>query len=296
MVADPRTVLARRLLPSLAAGTLSPFWTTTARRWVAASPELSAEYEALRRAEHVASGHSQPLSAAQRDVVRAMLFASLDASLDAPGADHAHTTSHAASHRPALVSGIAGALACASLALFVVVAPDVSVEDDLRARGAKIEKDAVGVKVTCLAADGSRVLDSATAGARQSGARLSCTHGALLAFATTNLGAEERHIFVVGIGPGGEPRWYAPFGKDGAAQRAQPGEVDVVLPLLADTRTMPADDAVTLHVLVSDEAIDGESLARQLARATLPLDKLDRLPVDVPVQARIDVSFGAVAP
>jgi hypothetical protein len=101
-------------------------------------------------------------------------------------------------------------------------------------------------------------------------------------------------MFVVGVGPQGDLRWYAPFNKGGAARAVAPGEVDTVLPELADTSAMPQDGHVTLHVLVSDEAFDAGMIERQLNRARVPLGSLaalDRLPVDVPLQARIDLTF-----
>lgn len=273
---DPRHLVARLLLPRLAAGALSPGWARVVMGWVRSSPTLRAEYEALRAAERVLAGDRRAVSASQREMLRALI-------LPEPAAPPR-----------AAMPALSGARAAASLALFVVVKP--AQVDDLAARSARMAEEPLGVKVSCVEANGARVIDTATGGARQSGARLDCPKGSLLAFSTTNLAADARHLFVVGIAPSGEPRWYAPFARDARAQPLAPGLVDQVLPVLADTRAMPDDPRVSLFVLVSDRPFDGALVAEKLARSArggLLLDRVERLPVDVPWQARIDMSVSA---
>lgn len=271
---DPRRLLARLLLPRLVAGALSPGWARLVMGWVRGSPSLLAQYEALRAAERVAVGDRQALSAAQRAVLLALI---VPEPVEPPRA-----------FAPAL----SGALAATSLALFFLVKPPA--DGDLAARTARLAEEPLGVKVSCVDAQEGRVLAIATGGARQTGARLACPKGSLLGFTTTNLASDVRHLFVVGIAPGGALRWYAPFSRDAHAHRLAPGHAGEVLRTLADTRPMPDDASVSLFVLVSDRPFDGrvveEKLERSIARGLL-LDRLDRLPIDVPWQARIDMQM-----
>jgi hypothetical protein len=54
--------------------------------------------------------------------------------------------------------------------------------------------------------------------------------------------------------------------------------------------SLPAN--VTLHLLLSDEPFSSADVENRLSaaeRAAVPLQNLERLPVDVPVQARLTV-------
>ncbi len=268
------------LLPRYAAGTLSPFLARRVRAALAADPALAAAYDALRRAERAASG--QPLSSGQRETLEALLFSG-PLSGESPA--------------PAVARGRVGwsawgsALAAAAVVAFAVVRVDPPAHGPgsvgaLEARGAHIAKDPVGVKVSCLTRDNA-IVDTATAGARRALDVLRCPASSLLAFSTTNLSHETRQVFVVGVAPDGSRRWYAPF--TGASVAVGPGVIDNVLPSLADTLGMPGGD-VTLFVLVSDTAFSADQLERQLKKSALPLGHLDRLPVDVPLQARIELT------
>lgn len=286
-----RRFLASKLLPQLAGGALPGWFSRTLHAAVRDDPELGARYDALRRIERAASGHSG-VSRAQADLLENLV---LDA-VAAPSPQRSRSLG---------LSAGAGALAACALLVFAVIPPrmddDVSAAfpvGELAARSARLEREPLGVKVTCLHADpqnaaAASVVDTATAGARQSGDVLTCPRGSLVAFATTNLGAEARHVFVVGIGPRGDRRWYAPFDKGASATLVPPGQVDAVLPTLADTAGMPPDSRVSLFVLLSDQPFEASAIERQLessARKGVPLQSLERLPlVDVPLQARIDV-------
>lgn len=278
---DPRHLLARSLLPRYAAGNLpSPLRNWVGRR-LQHDAELAARYDALRRAERVAA-KGAPLSAGQVDLLESAI-------LDAVAGAGAPQRSRV---RGSLVPGL---LAAAAVSLFVVVARPPAGDDarfgvgDLAARGAALQQHPLGIKVACVMNEA--VIDSASAGARDSGDVLRCGKGGLLAFSTTNLAGETRHVFVVGIAKDGSRRWYAPFDKDGGSVIMPAGQVDALLPTLADTSTMPGDD-VALFVLLSDEAFSGRDVERQLAsseRGGTPLGRLERLPVSVPLQGRIEL-------
>lgn len=281
-----RFALTRRLLPRLVAGTLPGWVARLVHRWMREDAALSTLYDAERRAEE-----TDKLSAAQLDLLESLV---LDAS-----AQSSRLRGLGGLGVP-LVAG--GALAATAALLFVVTRAGINDDvrrihvGDLDARGQKLASAPLGVKVTCLSADAKRVLDEATAGARQSGARLDCPLGSVLAFSTTNLSNESRHLFIVGVAADGARRFYSPFYQEGAALEMAPGAKDTPLAALADTRNMPKDDVVSLFVLVSDEAFDGGDIERQLARAEsrgVPLKSVDRLPVDVPIQSRIDMHLGA---
>jgi hypothetical protein len=286
-----RRSLTWMLLPRLAAGTLPGWLARPLHEAVRTDGELGRAYDALRRAERAAAAPAAApaaVTAAQRDLLEALV-------LGGP------TAAPARARRFAL-PGAAAALAAAAVVGFVVLRP--AGDDggdrafplgDLAARSERLHAEPLGVKVSCVrTVDGeNQVVGSATAGARQSGDVLSCPHGSLLAFSTTNLGAETRHMFVVGVGEDGARRWYAPFDRDAAATAVPAGQVDAVLPTLADTSSMPADARLSLFILISDEPFDAAAVERQLASSALrgvPLSRLERLPLmDVPLQGRIDV-------
>jgi hypothetical protein len=181
-------------------------------------------------------------------------------------------------------------MAAAAVAVFLALprAPGEEVQADvLTSRGGD---DALGVRVRCLleGAAGPSVVDTAAAGARTPVAALHCPRGGLLAFSTTNLSETDQHVFVVGLTSAGERRWLAPFTAGGRSAWAPAGAIDQPLDIVADTTQLP-DDIAALHVLIGPRPFDGDSVERQLARSPqLPLGKLGRLPVDIPVQARIE--------
>jgi hypothetical protein len=265
-----------RLLPRYVAGTLPPFLARRVQAAIDRDLDLAAAYDSLRRAERRASGRS--LSTAQKDRIEAALFAS---------------PSPAAARSPMLRLLPAFAAVAAAVCFVVVRAPEEKYGvGDLASRGVKISSAPVGVKVTCLDAKGAQVLGSATAGARRAMDVLTCPQSSLLAFSTTNLGKETRHVFVVGVAADGSRRWYAPFSPGAASVAVAPGVVDDVLSSVADTSGMVAGP-VSLYVLVSDQPFSADDVEHALARGQksgVPLGHLDRLPVDfVPLQARIDV-------
>lgn len=150
----------------------------------------------------------------------------------------------------------------------------------------------VGARVRCLSRDGARVLDDAEAGPRAPADRLACPADALLTFSLTNLDERPRHVFAVGIGEDGRLLWYEPFGPTGAAIEVAAGEVDRSLEVAADLSRLPRQERATVHLLFSDHAIDGAWLKRNLAgaaRAGVLSPALERLPVDVQDQARVEL-------
>ena len=281
-----RSALARRLLPRLVAGTLPVWAARLVHAWVREDAQLTALYDAERRAET----NDNQLSSSQLELIESLILA-----------DHNHVDGSLSRRVPAFVAG--GALAAAAAVLFLVVRTPTDAErgqhisvGDLEARGQRLASAPLGVKVTCLSSDAKRVLGTATAGARQSGGRLACPLGSVLAFSTTNLAQEPRHLFVVGVAGDGKLRFYSPFDEAGASLLMPPGKSDALLSTLADTKNMPKDDGVSLFVLVSDKAFDARDIERQLARAEkkgVPLKSVDRLPIDVPIQSRIDMLLDA---
>jgi hypothetical protein len=284
----PLALVAHALLPRYAAGTLPRPLARFVRDALDADPALAAAYTALRRAERAAA-HGAHTSAGQRDLLEAALFA------NAPTPSLRPTTRRA----PALFAPLA---ACASLAVFAMVsgsqtqpvsthAVGTHAVGDLAARSAAVAADPLGVKVTCV--HDERVVDTATAGARRPSDALTCPPDAMLAFSLTNLGPHERHVFVVGLTPSGATRWYAPFDRTSTSVRAHAGRDNHVLPVLGDMRGMPADEHVTLHVLLSDQPFAARDVERQLdaARARgVPVGNIEKLPLpDIPLQARVDM-------
>ncbi len=292
---DPRRLLAQALLPRYATGALPRPLRALVRRHLESDAELAAVYQALRRAERAAA-HGAELSAGQLDLIEANL-------LDAIERQPAHTSAHMGRvprSWGAAWAGAAwsGALAAGALGILFVLARPAGHDaspfgvGDLAARAAALQEHPLGVSVACVLGD--VVIDSASAGARDSGDTLRCAKGGLLAFSTTNLAGEVRHVFVVGIAKDGARRWYAPFDKGASSVAVPAGQVGQLLPTLADTSALPDDD-VTLFVLLSDQPFTGADVERQLAaseRRGVPLGHLERLPVGVPLQGRIDVVRG----
>lgn len=294
---SPRSVLARLLLTRYAGGTLPHALAELVRRALDEDPVLAAAYTALRRGERAAAGGAHT-SAAQRELLEATLFASTAVPSLAPVARDGM--------RRAPVAWFAPLAACASLAIFVMVSDSADTAGTradthavgshavgtLAARSAALSRDPLGVKVSCV--HGKRVVDTATAGARRPSDALTCPADAMLAFSLTNLGSDERFVFVVGVAQDGGTRWYAPFDRAARAVRAQAGRDDEVLPVLGDMRGMPNDDHVTLHVLLSDRPFEARDLERQLAAARqrgVPIGSVEKLPLpDIPLQARVEMT------
>jgi hypothetical protein len=280
-------VIAARLLPRYASGTLPGVLRRFVRDVLAADADLAARYHLLRRLERQARGNDAALSAAQEDVILAGVLDGLDGDRS--------TVATASSLR---LSTWSGALAAAAAVAFVVVAPGPDGPGagtdpaplGLQARG-DLDDAPLGLRVRCVDGSGARVLDDATAGARQKVGALSCVDDGLLAFSLTNLSQHERFVFVVGVADDGRVVYLPPFAEDARALPVPPGAVDVVVDRLAP---MPVLDTagLTLHVLVDDAPFSGAEIGRRLQAASvaaLPLSSLDRLPVDVDVQARLNV-------
>lgn len=157
---------------------------------------------------------------------------------------------------------------------------------------------AVGVRVRCVSSDqGSplKVLGDAAVAPGAVGPDIECPNDGRLLFSVTNLSREPRHLFVVGIAESGDARWYAPFDEQRRSVLVQPGAVDRALDALATTSAMPRDERVTLHALFAPNEISGATVAQalQAARASgLALGSLDRVPVHVEQQARIELRRG----
>lgn len=278
-----RSAFARLLLSRYAGGTLPRALAQLVRGALDEDPSLADAYTALRRAERAAAGGAHT-SAGQRDVMEAALLGSLPSPV-----------ATVQPHPRASNAVFAPLAACASLAIFAMVSDTQAVGSHavgtLAARSAALAQDPLGVKVTCV--HGDRVVDTATAGARRASDALTCPADAMLAFSLTNLGRDERFVFVVGVANDGGTRWYAPFDRAAKSVRAEAGRDDVVLPVLGDMRGMPDDDHVTLHVLLSDRPFAAPDIERQLdaaKRRGMPIGSVDKLPLpDIPLQARVDM-------
>ena len=276
--------IAARLLPRYASGTLPGVLRRLVQDALAADANLAARYHLLRCLERAARGDDASVSAAQEDVILAGVLDALDRERS--------TVTTASSLR---LSTWSGALAAAAAVAFVVVAPGPTPTPDTAATGLQSRGDSdeapLGLRVRCVDGSGSRVLDDATAGARQKVGSLSCVDDGLLAFSLTNLSARERFVFVVGVDEAGRAVSLPPFGEGAPALLVAPGAVDVVVEHLAPMPVL-GDGGLTLHVLVDDAPFTGADVGRRLqaAHATaLPLSSLDRLPVDVEVQARVNL-------
>jgi hypothetical protein len=268
-----RRVLAAWLLPRYASGGLPGPLRRLVARTLDDDDVLVQRYELLRRAERVA-GKNDGLSAGQSDLLLASIFDDV-------------TLHERPARAPALTTWMPALGAAASVALLVLVAKPTSTDGaqgDLTARAALLEQAPLGVRIRCVAHD--QVLGEATSGARQTGMALACPADGLLAFSTTNLSKSARHAFVVAIDAHGDARFLPPFSADASSVAMAPGTTDEVLPTLAPV----PDGDVTLFVLLSDTPLQGADVERSLQqakRAAVSLDKLERLPLDVPVQARV---------
>lgn len=276
-----------RVLVAYATGRLPRFLARRVAARLAHDVELAAAYDALMRAERVAGG--TPLTSSQRERLASAILDSVTSTSTSTSTSASTSTADSLARRllgrgaPFAVVGAAAAV------LFVVVREPES--GGLTPRGDHGQRELVGVKATCLSPDGARIVDTATVGAVRHADRLDCPGGSLIAFSTTNTGSVDRHVFVVGVTASGERRWYSPFGESSSV-RVPAGAADDVLSPVADTRGMSAEP-VTLHVLISDEPFSAREVERQLATAVergMSVGRADRLPVDVRVQARIDLS------
>ena len=281
------STLARMLLSRYAGGTLPRVMAQLVRDALAVDPALAEAYTALRRGERAAAGGAHT-SASQRDLLEAALI-----------------TSGARTNGPNRSILFAPLAACASLAIFVIVSDTQTVGTHavgprsvgthavgtLAARSAALAQDPLGVKVSCVHEE--RVVDTATAGARRPSDALTCPADAMLAFSLTNLGQDERFVFVVGVAKDGGTRWYAPFDRTASSVRAAAGRDDEVLPVLGDMRGMPNDEHVTLHVLLSDAPFEARDVERQIVSAQrrgVPIGSVEKLPLpNIPLQARVDM-------
>lgn len=271
------------LLPRYAAGSLPGPLRHLVQRALARDVELAAQYDAMRRAERVLAGGAG-LSAGQLD----LLLAGVLEQTDAATAATARQAAGGAAWMPA-------SLAAAAAVVFVVTGTSTPSTTEhrglgeLTARSALMESAPLGMRVRCVVND--RVVGDATAGARQTGGDLDCGATGLLAFSTTNLATSTRHGFVVGVNDdSGERVWLAPFPRGSSARVMAPGVADELVDVLTPMASLPAN--LTLHLLLSDEpfsSADVESRLSAAERAAVPLKNLERLPVDVPVQARLTV-------
>ncbi len=273
--------LVDRLLVAYATGRLPSFVARRVRAQLNADPELAAMYDALCRAERVAA--SAALTHGQRE---RLALAVLDGS-EALRGTHVSITKRLMAH----AAPVTLAAAAAGLFLFVGTGDGLTARSASGAGNAAHERAPLGVKATCLSADGVRLIDSATVGAARTADRLTCPAGSLIAFSTTNMGDQARHVFVVGVTAAGERRWYQPFGE--AASVAVPaGTVDQVLSPVADTRGM-GTEPVSLHVLITDTPLSAREVENELSAAIdrgMSVGRAERLPIDVALQARIELT------
>jgi len=254
-----------------------------ARTIVRRDATLLAAYDDARAIEALASGSA--LGTAERALVRSRV---LDETARAPASR---------ARRPALV-GLSFAAATAAVVLVVARPVDDDVlepmaRDALVARGVESAPPMLGVRARCLDKDGARVVDVGEAGPRAPLGALRCPTDGLLSFAFTNLGERAAHAFVVGLADD-DVRWYAPFLAQSSSIEVPAGARDQLVSTLADTGALSDVAHVTLYALFSDEAFDAVTVRNALLRAKergLLSTSLDRLPVPVAWQARIEVSI-----
>jgi hypothetical protein len=85
--------------------------------------------------------------------------------------------------------------------------------------------------------------------------------------------------------------WLPPFTQQSEALRLPANSVDEVLSHLTPMSALD-NDIATLLVVFSEKPFSGIKLSRQLGqlqRSALPLSKMDKLPLDFPIQARVKV-------
>lgn len=278
MTAPKLSFVKRALLSRLLAGSLPPALAARLHRRLARDPAWLSAYEGLRRAERQAAGAvditEQQLALFERIVVA-------EASQQAPVEVRASR-------------GAVFGLAAAAAAVAVFAALPTGRDDDWATRGVTAAGPKVGLKVRCLSADERtpRLVSESVLSPEQVPGALDCPEDGVLAFSVTNLDEAPRHVFLVGVNEKDEIRWYAPFEASGRSVAVRAGEVDRVLETLAELDDLPKE-RVTLFALFADAPLDGAALEARLKDARtrgLPLSRLDRLPVGVPLQARAELS------
>ena len=258
-------------------------------RRIARDPIWSAEYNALRHIERLASGRA--LGTAQREQIESRLFAALPKILP-----DTKPTSVAA---PAFALSAAAAAAITFFAVQAPVAPptgDNSSNPEVptwTARGAQAR--AVGARLRCLDTTSQAIVDDAETGPRADVDVLRCRRGDALAMSFTNLTSQEAYALVVGIGADGGVRILPPFSADGGAVSIPAGAVEEVLPMLADTTGLPDEARTSLFVAFADKPMPVESILQLIRDANargLPLQALEHLPLPAGVQqGRVDVRW-----
>lgn len=265
-----RRMLTRLLLDGRAPARLLLF----IHRRMRADVAWHAHYDALRHVE-LASAR-EDFGPAQTDLVERMIMAQLPSEQG---------------RRPLL--GLLAAAGAAAALLLVLRPPSSHDGVPWTERGAD---RAVGVRVRCIghasAEGGQGVVAEAEVAPGVARGGLACPRDALLSFSVTNRADEQRHVFVVGLSPAGDLRWYAPF-VEGASSAPMPaGAIDELLPVVADTRRMPEDGRVTLHALFSERPLIGTEVARIVRGAAargIAVGALERLPVPGVAQGRLEL-------
>jgi len=285
-----RSVIVSSALPRYAQGRLPGALRRLVQATLEDDVELAARYHVLRALERqarVTTDADAELSRDQEDMLLAGVLAGLDGGLLPSTSKQADDGRRQPA--PFLSMWPAGFAAAAAI-LFVVIGQPPADDDNaplgLSPRG---DEAPLGVRIRCV--DEGRVIDDATAGARQTLSTLSCGDGGLLAFSLTNLSSHVRYVYIVGIDGDGGVVHLPPFGEEDQALRLEPGTLDAVADRLAP---MPIVDerGATLHILVDHEPFRGADVARRLRSArvsALPLESVDRLPLDVDVQARLNL-------
>lgn len=146
---------------------------------------------------------------------------------------------------------------------------------------------AVGARVRCIDGTEQAIVAEAEVAPGIARGGLRCPRGGLLSFSVTNRSDAERFLFIVGLSPAGDLRWYAPFVETSSSTSMPAGAIDELLPVVADTSTMPGDGRVTLHALFSERALSGAEVAqlvRGAASRGVATGALERLPMPAAVQ------------
>lgn len=262
------------LLPRYAGGSLPSPLARLVKSAIDTDTDVATAYAALREAERALLRDRSSLSAGQKDLLLASLMDALPAESQSQSQHSSSLTSLWSSAGP-----VVAAAAC--VGLFIIGGAD-----DKTARGSN-SQGPLGVRVRCVSnGNNGIVTDEATAGARQTGADLDCGKDSLLAFSATNLQADTRYVFVVGVDDEGERVWLPPFLEHTEARALPAGSTDAMIDTLAP---MP-QTGVTLFVLLDHEAFSGEDVERRVAaavRSGVPVGSIDKLPVDVFAQGRM---------
>jgi hypothetical protein len=291
MSTKPRPSFAARfLLDALASGQLPSVHARAVHARAVDDDAWRAYYHALRSVERAcARTHGDelpPVSVGQRETLRALILDGAEASSREAQKPVAHASR---------VGVIGGALAVATLLVFVIVNPPKGDEasDDFQARGTG---GAVGIRAVCVDPDTRVLRDEAEggSGASAEGGRLACAAGDVLVAYATNLSAGEREVRLVVAAEDG-----ARIVDDGTGASAFPVAKGAVRAALPQGVSLGAPGRRTLFVLFAPPTSSSKRSAhdRELQAA---LDELKRegidarglpwLPVSAfEVQARIDV-------